>query len=98
MIDALERDFPDEARWNRPEGGYFLWLDLPAGAEASDLLAQAEAAGVTFVKGDDFFEGPGGEGSARLAYSFASPAEISDGIGRLASVLQGLLLAPSTAV
>ncbi len=98
MIEALERDFPEEARWNRPEGGYFLWLDLPVGVEASDLLAQAEPAGVTFVNGEDFFAGPGGEGSARLAYSFASPAEIEDGIGRLASVLGGLLLAPPAAV
>src|SRR5437762_4744129 len=53
MLDALEQFMPDGARWSRPEGGYFIWLDLPA--EAGDLLARAEAAGVTFVKGTDFF-------------------------------------------
>jgi 2-aminoadipate transaminase len=86
MIGALERELP-EAQWSRPEGGYFLWLELPEGAWARDLLEQATAAAVTFVPGNDFFPGRGGgEGSARLAYSFASPAEIGDGIGRLAGL------------
>ena len=55
MLAALEREFPADARWSRPEGGYFLWLDLPGGADAGELLARATAAGVTFVKGADFF-------------------------------------------
>ena len=46
------------ATWSEPEGGYFLWVDLPV--DAGELLARAEAAGVTFVKGADFF--PGGDG------------------------------------
>lgn len=103
MRDALERDFPEGSSWSRPEGGYFLWLDLPDGADASELLTRAEAVGVTFVKGADFYAGPGGESAARLAYSFASPAEITDGVGRLASVLGSLLgdrvaAAPATPV
>ena len=65
-------------RWSEPEGGYFLWVDLPA--DAAELLARAEAAGVTFVKGADFYpDGAGGSTSARLAFSFASPSEIDDG-------------------
>jgi 2-aminoadipate transaminase len=91
MIEALERAFPEGSTWSRPLGGYFLWLDLPDGADASGLLAEAEAAGVTFVKGTDFYAGAGGESSARLAYSFASPSEITDGVGRLASALGHLL-------
>ena len=87
MLAALEREFPEEARWSRPEGGYFLWLDLPAGADAGELLARATAAGVTFVKGADFFPGEGGESSARLAYSFASIEEIGEGIATLAELL-----------
>ena len=87
MLAALEREFPEDARWSRPEGGYFLWLDLPAGADAGELLARATAAGVTFVKGADFFPGEGGESSARLAYSFASIEEIGEGIATLAELL-----------
>jgi DNA-binding transcriptional MocR family regulator len=86
MLEALERDMPDGASWSRPEGGYFIWLDLP---EASPDLARAEAAGVTFVKGTDFFADGSGTSSMRLAFSFVSPDEISDGVGRLASLLRG---------
>lgn len=88
MLAALEREFPPEARWSRPDGGYFLWLDLPDGTDAADLLERAAAAGVAFVKGSDFFPAAsGGRSSARLAYSFVSPAEIADGVARLASLL-----------
>ena len=92
MLDALERHMPDGARWSHPEGGYFIWLDLPD--ETGDLLARAEAAGVTFVQGTDFFADGGGTKSLRLAFSFVSPEEIADGIEKLAGLLRG---APSPA-
>lgn len=95
MLEALERDLPD-ATWSHPEGGYFIWLDLPESVDSSELLAEAEEEGVTFVKGTDFFAGPGGESSARLAFSFASPAEITAGVGKLASAV-ARLRAPATA-
>jgi 2-aminoadipate transaminase len=95
MLEALERELPD-ATWSRPEGGYFIWLDLPGGVDAGELLAQAEENGVTFVKGADFFAGPGGESSARLAFSFATPDEITEGVGLLASAVR-LLAAPAAA-
>jgi DNA-binding transcriptional MocR family regulator len=87
MLQALEREFGDRARWSRPEGGYFVWLDLPNGAHAGDLLARAERAGVTFVGGSDFFPARrGGEAAARLAYSFVSVDEIDEGVTKLAAL------------
>jgi 2-aminoadipate transaminase len=87
MLAALEREFPTEAAWSRPAGGYFLWLDLAA--EAQTLLDRAADRGVTFVKGSDFYpRGEGGGRSIRLAYSFASPNEIEEGVSRLASALE----------
>ena len=86
MLAALERELPDDASWNEPEGGYFLWLELPAGIDAESLLARASEAGVTFVKGSDFYVGRGGEEAARLAFSFATAREIDEGVtllGRL---------------
>jgi 2-aminoadipate transaminase len=82
MVAALERDLP-QVGTTRPHGGYFLWLEL-GGVDASDLLARAEKAGVTFVKGTDFGGAPD---TARLAYSFVSVDEIADGVARLAAAL-----------
>jgi 2-aminoadipate transaminase len=84
MLDALDEDFPEGVRWSRPDGGYFLWLDLPEGVDAGDVLARSEEAGVTFVAGTDF---GGPSNSARLAYSFVSPDEIREGVRRLAALL-----------
>ena len=81
------RDLP-EASWSTPAGGYFLWLELPAGVSAGEALAAGEEAGVTFVAGGDFFVRPeDGAGAARLAFSFASPEEIGEGVARLAGAL-----------
>jgi DNA-binding transcriptional MocR family regulator len=86
MLESLERELGERATWSRPEGGYFVWLDLPV--DAAGLLARAEAAGVTYVKGTDFFlPGEGGERSARLAFSFAAPDEIREGVRRLAALV-----------
>ena len=84
MLEALDRELDGRARWNRPEGGYFLWLELPEGADAAELLPRATAGGVTFVPGVDFGGQPN---SMRLAFSFVSPAEIDEGVRRLARLL-----------
>jgi 2-aminoadipate transaminase len=84
MLDALEQELPDGTRWSRPEGGYFLWLELPEGVDAAELLARAEEVDVTFVQGTDF---GGARNTARLAYSFVSPEEIYEGVRRLAALL-----------
>jgi len=90
MLAALEREFPQTASWSHPQGGYFLWLELPPEIRADDLQVAAEAVGVTFVKGADFFTGHlAGEHEARFAYSFVSPEEIDEGISRLAPLLTG---------
>jgi 2-aminoadipate transaminase len=87
MVAALEQHLP-EAAWTVPEGGYFLWLELPPGIVAADLRAD----GVTFVPGVDFFAGAGGENALRLAFSYASPAEIEEGVRRLDSAVRAAML------
>ncbi|MHB8469230.1 MAG: aminotransferase-like domain-containing protein [Gaiellaceae bacterium] len=88
MLEALEQHLPGDATWSRPEGGYFVWVDLPSGPDSAELLLRAEEAGVTFVKGTDFFPSGGGERSLRLAFSYVSPAEIAAGVERLAPLLR----------
>jgi DNA-binding transcriptional MocR family regulator len=82
LIAALERDLP-EASFTPPEGGYFMWVELPEGADVDALAAQAKDRGVVFVKGTDFLI-EGGQNALRLAYSGVRPDEIGEGVSRLA--------------
>jgi 2-aminoadipate transaminase len=88
MTSALGRELAESSTWSRPEGGYFLWLDLPAGVSGEALLERATQDDVTFIKGADFFFHAGGEEAARLAYSFATASQIDEGIGRLGRLVR----------
>ncbi len=89
MLDALARSMPEDASWTRPDGGYFVWVELPSGPPAAELLVEAEKAGVTFVKGTDFYAGGAdGEHALRLAFSFVSPDEIAEGVSVLGSLVR----------
>ena len=81
LCAALERELPD-ARFVPPEGGYFLWVDLPEGTDVGALFTAASERDVQFVKGTDFVL-EGGESSLRLAYSGVTPEEIEEGVRRL---------------
>ena len=91
------------ADWWVPDGGYFLWLELPPRISAAALLADCERAGVTFVPGSGFFadgSGDGGDGggnsggdhSARLSFSFPSVADIRVGADRLVATARRQLV------
>ncbi|HEY3864625.1 MAG TPA: PLP-dependent aminotransferase family protein [Solirubrobacteraceae bacterium] len=85
---ALERELP-EAEFVAPEGGYFMWVTLPPGTDASALHKAAGERGVAFVKGTDFVT-DGGENTLRLAYSGVTPEQIDEGIARLAAAYRSL--------
>jgi 2-aminoadipate transaminase len=82
LCEALKRELPDW-RFVEPEGGYFLWVDLPRGTDVAALFEAAAARHVHFVKGSDFVL-EGADSSLRLAYSGVTPAEIDEGVARLA--------------
>src|SRR5438067_11868782 len=88
LCEALRRELPD-ARFVEPEGGYFLWVDLPRGIDVGALFAAGAERGVQFVKGSEFVL-EGAESSLRLAYSGVTPGEIEEGIGRLAEAYHEL--------
>jgi 2-aminoadipate transaminase len=95
LVAALERDLPD-ARYVAPEGGYFMWVELPEGTDVDKLFAAAGERGVTFVKGSDFLL-EGGRNTLRLAYSGVTPEQIDEGIGRLAGAYNSLSGTPAAA-
>lgn len=88
---ALSRELP-EAEFVTPQGGYFMWVTLPEGADVSLLHTAAAERGVQFVKGTDFLL-EGGENTLRMAYSGVTVQEIDEGVKRLAEAYRSL---PST--
>ena len=88
VITALERELP-EAAFARPEGGYFMWVELPEAVDVAELEKAAKERDVVFVKGTDFLL-EGGRNTLRLAYSGVTPEQIDEGITRLADAMRSL--------
>lgn len=88
MLAALDAYMPKTVRWTRPEGGLFVWLTLPEGVDAHDLLKRAVAeVNVAFVPGGAFYHDGSGANTIRLSYSLPGSTEITEGIRRLATLL-----------
>ncbi len=82
LTSALEEHLP-EAKFTEPEGGYFMWVELPEGTDVAAMMEVAAGKGVVFINGDDFLiDGPGN--MMRLAYSGVTADEIPEGVRRLA--------------
>lgn len=91
MLSALEEHFPAEARWTKPDGGFFVWVELPPYVDCASMLAEAVEHGVTFVPGDGFFPDGRGRNCMRLAFCYAKPEAIEEGIRRLSEVIEDRL-------
>jgi 2-aminoadipate transaminase len=85
LAEALRRHIP-EARFTEPDGGYFLWIDLPEDVHVDKLAPAAAERGVAVVKGSDFLI-EDGEHSLRLAYSAVTNDQIDEGVRRLAEAI-----------
>jgi 2-aminoadipate transaminase len=88
LVEALRAQIP-EAEFVVPEGGYFLWLDLPDDVDAPAALEAARKEGVTFVAGPDFML-DGGQSSLRLSFAPVQADRISEGVARLARALDSV--------
>jgi 2-aminoadipate transaminase len=88
MLAAIEHYFPSEARWTRPEGGLFLWVELPERINAEKLFAEALAEGVAFVPGTSFFACEPRLNFMRLNFSNQTPEMIEQGIKRIGAILK----------
>jgi 2-aminoadipate transaminase len=89
MIAAMEKYFPAECSWTKPQGGLFLWAQTPEWIDTEALLKEAVAAKVAFVPGFAFYTDPQkGRNTMRLNFSNAQPEQIEEGIRRLGLLLQ----------
>lgn len=93
LLGELERHFPAERRaglgisWNRPDGGFFLVVDVPFAADHQALELSARAFGVLWTPMSDFHLDGGGTRRLRLSCSSQSPETIVEGVARLAAFI-----------
>jgi 2-aminoadipate transaminase len=88
MITALEETMPSGVRWTEPEGGLFIWLTCPESIDTDALFKEAAAARIAYIPGSKFYCADAGrKNEIRLNFSYASPADIREGITRLAEIL-----------
>jgi 2-aminoadipate transaminase len=88
MLHALEQHLPEECGWTRPNGGLFLWVRLPEGIDACDLLGDAAREKVAFVPGEPFWVGKPKRNTMRLNFSNSTEERIREGVGRLATLIR----------
>jgi len=93
MLAALEREFPEEVTWNRPEGGMFIWVQLPKGLDSGKLLAKAVERNVAFVPGAPFYAVDPQTNTLRLSFVTVPGEKIDAGIKVLGELLKAEIAA-----
>ena len=89
LADGLRKHVPD-ARFVEPDGGYFLWVELPEDVDTTELeKVAARDFGVAVVKGSDFLL-EGGKHSVRLAFSAVLTDQVDEGVSRLAAAIEAV--------
>lgn len=86
LLEGLASALPDGSVWNRPEGGMFVWVRLPDGHDATELLRTAVSYDVAYVPGAPFFAASPDPASLRMSFTTHTPKEITEGLARLAKV------------
>ena len=88
MLAAMTREMPEGVAWNTPAGGMFLWVRLPEGMNAIELLPRAVERNVAFVPGWAFYAGKADARTLRLSFVTASVTQINIGIAALANAIR----------
>ena len=87
-LEQLAAHFPEQIQWNRPDGGFFIFVQLPKPLDASDLLTEAIEHNVAFVAGEPFFIDGSGAHTFRLSYSQSSEAVIEAAVAELGKLIK----------
>jgi 2-aminoadipate transaminase len=88
MLDAMRREFPPEVRYTAPEGGFFIWCELPPGLDANSLLQRSIALGADFLPGPRCYAEKGGQQRMRLAFSHVPSGQIDEAIARIGAAMK----------
>ncbi len=88
MLEAMDEHFPEEVEWNRPNGGMFIWAELPEHINTRDMFDKAVDENVAYVVGGAFYVDDGGQNTMRINFTHSSEEEIKEGIKSLAEVIQ----------
>ena len=92
MLAQMDRYFPEEATWNTPSGGFFIFVHLPPDLDAADLFRQAVDKNVAFVTGQPFFVDGKGHNSLRLSYAQAGQQDIEYAIRKIGNLIKAHLV------
>ncbi|RFU69416.1 PLP-dependent aminotransferase family protein [Peribacillus saganii] len=91
LISALEQFLPESVSWYVPNGGYFVWVNLP-GVDTAQLLTHALSEGVSFIPGKYFFlDQNDGIEFLRLSFSYADEKDIVEGVKKLGKAVNSIL-------
>ncbi|WP_251546562.1 aminotransferase-like domain-containing protein [Limosilactobacillus caecicola] len=88
MMECIERDFPVGVKYSHPEGGLFIWVEVPGNVNTQALFDQCIKNNVAFVPGEPFFPGEVIPGTFRLNFSNMSEDKIKEGIARLGKAIK----------
>lgn len=89
MLSALAEFAPPGVTWTTPQGGMFVWLELPEHVNGVQLLERAiKEANVAFVPGSAFFADRSGQNTLRLSFSATKPERIREGVRRLCELVK----------
>lgn len=94
LLGELEERMPEDVTWTSPEGGFFVWVTLPEGLDARNMLPKAREQGVDYSPGAIFFYDGEGARNIRLSYSYVSEDEMIRGVRILADLIRDELRAP----
>jgi len=87
-ISALEQHMPEGCSWNRPDGGFYVWVTVPEGIDTKAMLPRAITQRVAYASGTGFYADKLGSRQLRISYCYPTPERIREGIRRLANVLE----------
>src|SRR5665648_5926 len=88
ILNALEKYFPKEAVWTKPQGGFFVVATLPEYIDTREMLKEAIEENVAYVPGAPFFADGKGQNTMRLSFCFPSEENIEEGIKRIGNLIK----------